>query len=169
MCLAFRNIAFYKLNYRSSIWLSMWSDASMKHNENVTNSDNEYPINDNETEPVNLNIDPNRDMYLGVYGGLGFGQVAYCVKQLNCLLIYNSFLQLFLKIMKIKCLFLVIYKLIRNFSSNFRRLPSCSLRCFCICRRSKVPGSCTTTCWPTSSGRRWRTSTQRHRAGKCET
>ncbi len=167
MCLAFRNIAFYKLNYRSSIWLSMWSDASMKHNENVTNSDNEYPINDNETEPVNLNIDPNRDMYLGVYGGLGFGQVAYYVLSFNPQTHFTAISKGFEK--NKKCQFLFINYSISNFCSNFRRLPSCSLRCFCTCRRSKVPGSCTTTCWPTSSGRRWRTSTQRHRAGKCET
>ena len=50
----------------------MWSDASPKRNATEPDSDFEFS---NETEPVDPNFNPQRDMYLGVYGGLGFGQV----------------------------------------------------------------------------------------------
>lgn len=47
----------------------MWSDASSKYNKT------ELSGNDTDTDDFNFNINPERDMYLGVYGGLGFGQV----------------------------------------------------------------------------------------------
>ena len=53
----------------------MWSDA----NTNLTiHNVTDFDPTGNETEMeyhVIHNVDPNRDMYLGVYGGLGFGQV----------------------------------------------------------------------------------------------
>ena len=57
----------------------MWSDASVRavNETNLT----ETKIGDfgNETETVDPNYNPELDMYLGVYGALGFGQVSHCV------------------------------------------------------------------------------------------
>lgn len=62
----------------SSIWLSIWSDQADFKNKTMLPENNSTNGNGNETEFENLNINPERDMYLGVYGGLGFGQ-AFCV------------------------------------------------------------------------------------------
>ena len=47
----------------------MWSDSSSKFNQTEFSNDTDGVTIEN------MNINPERDMYLGVYGGLGFGQV----------------------------------------------------------------------------------------------